>query len=88
VSHPGPARRRYPAPLTSSTNTADRSAVQLAAIVDIAIELVAVDRRADAVRFLTASGASFATTVRVLAEPRRRRSPLALNVLAEPRLKR
>jgi hypothetical protein len=74
--------------MTSSMNTADRSDVQLAAIVDIAIELVAVDRRDDAVQFLTASGASFATTVRVLAEPDRRRPPLALNVLPLPRLKR
>jgi hypothetical protein len=67
---------------------ADRPDVQLAAIVDIAVELLAVDRRDDAVKFLTASGASFATTSRVLTEPGRRRPPLALNILPLPRLKR
>jgi hypothetical protein len=70
------------------TEPTDCPNVQLAAIVDIAVELVAVDRRGDAVRFLAASGASFSPTARVLTEPSRRRPPLAPNVLPLPRLKR
>jgi hypothetical protein len=43
-----------------TSKPADRPDVQLAAIVDIAVELAAVGRRDDAIRFLSASGASFA----------------------------
>jgi hypothetical protein len=71
-----------------TTTLGDRPNVQLAAIVDIGLELVAVHRKDEAVEFLTVSGVSFATLVRVLSEPLRRRAPLPQNVLPLPRLKR
>lgn len=60
----------------------------MAALIDLAIELLAARGRRAAARFLDASGASFAIIVRVLAEPARRRAPLPQNVLPLPRLKR
>jgi hypothetical protein len=74
--------------MTSTTDPSDRPNVQMAATVDIAIELFAARGRRNASTFLDASGASFATIVRVLAEPGRRRAPLPPNVLPLPVTKR
>jgi hypothetical protein len=71
-----------------STYQSDRADVQMAVIVDIAVELLAARGRRAAATFLDASGASFAIVVRVLSEPSRRRGPLPQNVLPLPRLKR
>lgn len=82
---------RYDAQMTNfsaSSQPGDRSNVQLGATVDIGVELLAARGRRAAATFLDAAGVSFATTVRVLAEPYRRRIPIALNVLPMPRLKR
>jgi hypothetical protein len=51
----------------------DRANAQLAAFVDIALVLLAARERRAVAAALLAAGASFATTVRVLAEPARRR---------------
>jgi hypothetical protein len=74
--------------MTSTTSSGDRPNVQMAAIVDIGLELVAAQRSNEAVKFLAVSGVRFATLVRVLAESERRRAPLSQNVLPLPHIKR
>lgn len=66
----------------------DRPDVQMAALVDLAIELLPARGPHAAATFLQASGASFGLIVRVLAEPDRRRELLPQNVLPLPRTTR
>lgn len=70
------------------TSPPDRPDVQLAVIIDIAVELLGVRGRGAASVFLEASGVSFAIICRVLTEPARRRRPRLGNVIPLPRLKR
>jgi hypothetical protein len=72
----------------TTTTLPDRADVQLAAVVDIALELLEARGQRSAVAFLVASGAGFGTICRVLTDPGRRRRPLPLNVLPFPRLHR
>jgi hypothetical protein len=70
--------------MTSIASTPDRPNAQLASAVDIALDLQTEYGRRAAARFLDVAGASFATTVRVLSEPDRRRPPRARTPLDLP----
>jgi hypothetical protein len=71
----------------SQTSQYDRQDVQMAAIINIAVELLAARGPRAAAAFLEASSAKFAIIAKVLAEPSRRRQPLRQNVLPLPRPK-
>jgi hypothetical protein len=66
--------------MTANTPLPDRTNVQLAAAVDYALELLIQESPGAAAKHLTDSGARFATVVRVLAEPGRRRARTALDL--------
>jgi hypothetical protein len=59
---------------TPTTTSTDRSNIDLAAVVDQALAVSIEHGARAAARFLMSHGAGFALTVRVLAEPERRRA--------------
>lgn len=64
---------RYPVEMSPNSKAPDRANSHMAELVDAAVELQLELGPRAAASFLTANGASFQLTVRVLSEPGRRR---------------